>query len=274
MNEIILSICVITMNREEQLTEALESCISCEIPFRYEFVILDNASTDDTSGTIELFKKSHPEVSVQSFYSEQNLGVGGGRSLVFEKAQGKFVYFLDDDAVIDTRCKKNFFVDSIDFLKNNSDVASLTTQIHDEIFGDSRTNVMSSIEYKGKKKAFFYLGGSHFLRKSCFDIPLYLDIIYGSEEYAPSIRAIDKGYIHVYDESVAIIHKPRVNKWIEGSSDMRNIIIRGLAVVYATKLLLYPSLFKPVLLLGYISRCNKHLKEYSGAKEETDKLVK
>lgn len=268
-----LSVCVITMNRAEQLKEALESCVACKLPEKTEFVVLDNASTDDTELKVEEFKNAHPDIPFRCFFSEKNLGVGGGRSFVFDKADGEILYFLDDDAVISPDSYETFFVENVRYMKENPSVASVTTQIYDELKGYSRTELMSNKIFAGKRKAFFYLGGSHFLRKSCFDSPLYFDIQYGSEEYAPSIKAIDKGFVHVFDESSTIIHKPKVNKWVDNSDTMRKIQIRCAATVYATKLVLYPAVFKPILFLGYKTRCKKYLTAYPGAQKESDDMV-
>lgn len=271
--EYLLSIAVITMNRSDQLVEAISSCLACKLPEKTQFVILDNASTDDTQ---ERLKDLKDKISyeIECFYSEKNLGVGGGRSFVFEKAKGKYVYFLDDDAIIDPKCKDEFFIKSIGYLEKNTLVASLTTEIYDEIFGFNRTADASKNTVDGLPKKFAYLGGSHFLRKAYFSIPLYFNIIYGSEEYAPSIKAIDEGYSHVFDKSISIIHKPKVNKWVEGTDGMRNVQIRMAAVPYATKKILYPWIFYPILWLGYRKRCKKYLTEYSGAIKESKEIAK
>lgn len=274
MRNLKLTIAVITMNRSNQLIEALDSCITCKLP-NTEFLILDNASTDDTRQVVAQYQEVHPEISLRYYYSEENLGVGGGRSFVFEKAVGEYVYFLDDDAVVSPESRESFFVESLDYLDSHPQVASMTTQINDEIFGFDRTALASKEHFiDGLPLMFFYLGGSHFLRKAYFDVPLYLNIQYSSEEYAPSIRAADKGYFHVYNGNVSIIHKPKMNKWVEGSERMRRIQICCAAVVYATKKLLYPSVFHPVLWLGYTRRCQMYLKEYPGAKKEADAMAR
>lgn len=270
-----LTIAVITMNRSRQLVDALDSCLACKLPENTEFVILDNASTDDTKQVVAQYKEAHPEILLHYYYSEENLGVGGGRSFVFENASGEYVYFLDDDAVIAPDSRDAFFVESLVFLDAHPQVASLTTQIYDEIFGNDRNEIASKEHFiDGYPLMFFYLGGSHFLRKRYFDAPLYFPIQYGSEEYAPSIRAMDKGYFHVYDGNISIIHKPKVNKWVDGSEHKRKILICGAAVVYATKRLLYPVVFHPILWLGYTRRCQMYLKEYPGAKQEADAMVR
>lgn len=268
-----LTVAILTMNRSEQLCEAIQSCLDSELPEKTQFVVVDNASTDDTQSVMENMKKDFPYDLVYH-REEENRGVGGGRNICFDLADGEYIYFLDDDAVISPESASDFFVKTVEYMDIHPKVASLTTHIHDEILGDSRTNLMSNKEYEGKKLAFFYLGGSHFLRKSCFSSPLYFNIKYAGEEYAPSIKAIDNGFVHTYDGSVFIIHKPRVNKWLDGTDRMRNIQIRCAAVVYATKKILYPAVFLPVLWAGYTKRCRMYLSEYPGAKKEADAMVR
>lgn len=269
-----LSIVIITMNRCEQLMEAIDSCLGCVLPDKTEFVVINNGSTDNTENELKKFCKQNPDVDVNYYSSNVNLGVGGGRTLGFKLAAGKILYFLDDDAVIDPECKNSFFVESIQFFENHSNVASITTRIYDEVFQDDRDVNMSSTSIDGLPCLFKYLGGSHFLRKKCFSEPLYFNIQYGSEEYAPSIIAQDKGFCHVYDAKLRIIHKPKVNKWVTGTDDMRYVLIRDIAVAHATKRILYPSLFGPLLWLGYMRRCSLYLKDYKGAVKEADRLVK
>lgn len=54
MNRPLLSITFVTMNRSKQLENAINSCLMCNLPSETEFVIVDNASTDNTE---EIIKK-------------------------------------------------------------------------------------------------------------------------------------------------------------------------------------------------------------------------
>lgn len=54
-NKYKLSICVITMNRREQLVEALASCLLCKIPKDTQFVVVDNGSTDNTENDVKKY---------------------------------------------------------------------------------------------------------------------------------------------------------------------------------------------------------------------------
>lgn len=268
-----LTIAILTMNRSDQLREAIDSCLGSTLPASTQFVIVDNASTDDTPSVVEALKQTFPYDLVYHREAE-NRGVGGGRSVCFDLAEGEYVYFLDDDAIIAPQSREDFFVTPLAYMDQYPKVASVTTQIYDEAFGYARTDLMSKNRYEGKALAFFYLGGSHFLRKSCFDSPLYFKILYGAEEYAPSIKAIDRGFVHTFEDSVSIVHKPKVNKWVDGTARMRNIQVRNVAVVYATKKLLYPVIFSPLLWAAYQKRCHMYLREYAGAKKEANAMVR
>lgn len=270
----ILTIAVLTMNRKEQVIEALSSCISSNLPVETEFVIIDNHSLDGTEEKIRNFFGMNGMFSFQYEYENENLGVGGGRSRAFDLSRGKYIYFLDDDAVISDDSKDIFFKETIEFLEKNVCVASITTRIEDTILKGSRNDNISPYKIDGRPMIYKFLGGSHFLRKSAFDSPLYFSIKYGSEEFAPSITVQDRGFVHVYFDNIYVIHKPVVNKWIKGSAYMEYVLIQGIAVAYATKLMLYPRFFFPILGLAYICRCCKYLKCYKGAISKSNKLVK
>ena len=135
-----LSICVITMNRAEQLKEAILSCLACDLPKESEFVIIDNASTDHTEQAVQevLWNSGYPY-----FYEkmQENLGVGGGRNYAYEKASGDFVYMLDDDAVVDSKTDPNFFKRAINIMQKYPLIVTLTTQIYDTAWQKNRVGI-------------------------------------------------------------------------------------------------------------------------------------
>lgn len=272
--EYILSIVILTMNRKDQLVEALDSCLSAKLPAGTEFVIVDNHSTDGTEEAVEAYRTRHEELELLYEYQAENLGVGGGRSRGFDLARGKYLYFLDDDAVISDESRDSFFIKPIQYLDRNPEVASITTRIKDIVLKSDRDVDHIEDQIDGKNRIFKYLGGSHFLRKSFFGSPLYFSMKYGSEEYAPSIIAQDEGHFHVYFDDIYIIHKPKVNKWAVGTESMEYVLCCGCAGVYATKAILYPAFYRPVLYLAYRVRCYKYLRPYKGAVKKSDTMVR
>ena len=265
-----LTISVITMNRALQLKEALDSCLFCDLPENTEFVIIDNASSDNTKDVVyECLQNSG-----YCFYYEklpENLGVGGGRNYAFEKASGKYIYVMDDDAVI-SGDNKNFFKSAMEYFEKHEDVVTLTTQIYDTAWKKNRLEQFGQEVYKGLYYCMMFCGGSHFLRKDFFETPPYLNNKYGYEEIPPSLYVADAGMKNMFCPSLKVIHKPKVNKWDKSKEENVHILINECATAYALKKMMYPKIFFPVLKMAYLKRCKMYLNK--DGKKQADKLVK
>lgn len=253
-----LSICVITMNRAAQLREALESCLACELPRETEFVIIDNASVDDTEQTVWAVLG---DCGFPYYYEKmaENLGVGGGRNYAYNKACGEYVYVLDDDAVIDVSENLCFFRRGVEILDQNPEIASLTTQIYDTVWKENRVDISGPQIGEKLYKALMFCGGSHFLRKSFYGVTPYLPNKYGYEELPPSIRAYDGGRVNAFSSELLVIHKPAINKWDYSDEKNHALLAKGIALPYAIKKMMYPTVFLPVLKLAMAGRIKKYM---------------
>lgn len=262
-----LTIAVITMNRAAQLKEALESCLACTLPEETEFVIIDNASTDDTEQTVTALMDScgYPYCYEKL---EENLGVGGGRNYAYSKAVGAYVYMLDDDAVVDYENNPRFFLRALEIMDQNSDVVTLTTQIYDTAWERDRVEVGGPQIAPGIYKCQMFCGGSHFLRKSFYTQLPYLPNKYGYEEIPPSLRAINAGKVNVFCPELLIIHKPAVNKWNYDDEKNHALLIKGIALPYAIKKMMYPAYVMPILKLATNRRIKKYMQAVPNAKKE------
>lgn len=268
-----LSICVITMNRAAQLQEALRSCLACELPQETEFIVIDNASTDNTEQVVE----EALAACGYSYYYEKlpdNLGVGGGRNYAYGKACGEFAYMLDDDAVIDVEKNVDFFVRAISYMDNNPQVATLTSQIYDTAWEKDRVELGGPVFTKGLHKCLVFCGGSHFLRKAFYIETPYLPNKYGFEEIPPSLRAMNAGMINAFCPDLYIIHKPAVNKWNYDDEKNHALLIKGIAIPYAIKKMMYPRIFLPMLFLAYTCRFHKYLNAIPNARKLGEKIIR
>ncbi len=268
----ILSICVVTMNRAQQLKAALESCLACKLPKETEFVVVDNASADDTERVV---KSVLDNCGYSYIYKrlEKNYGCGGGRNIAFSESSGKFFYMLDDDAVIDFSYNSDFFISAIDIFESNPNIMSLTTQIYDEMWKGNRLRESKYVVSSGVFLCKMFCGGSHFLRKSFFDQPPYLANKYGYEELVPSFYIWDTNGINVYASALRIIHKPKVNKWDYNDKSNNDIIINECAIPYAIKMILFPPICSMVLRFFYFLRCLKYLSKIPNGKKQANKIA-
>ena len=269
-----LTIAVVTMNRAMQLKEALESCLACVLPSETEFVIIDNASSDNTE---EIVKESFEKTNYSLYYEKlpENLGVGGGRNYAFSKATGEFFYVLDDDAVIDTSKNDRFFADALEILENNTDIITLTTQIYDTAWKDYRLQASERNKLQeGLYVCKMFCGGSHYLRTSFFDPQPYFNNKYGYEEIPPSLKVFDAKKLNVFACDLQIIHKPAVNKWIFSDEKNHALLINECSVQYAVKKMMYPTVFTPLLWLAYKKRAKKYLSNVPNGMKKSKELVR
>lgn len=91
-----VSVVIPTHNRSALLRRALEGVLAQGIsPERYEVIVVDNASDDDTRDTVEA-RLDDPRVR---YVFEPSLGLAHSRNAGWQAARGEIVAFLDDDAV-------------------------------------------------------------------------------------------------------------------------------------------------------------------------------
>ena len=268
-----LSICVITMNRAAQLKEALESCLACDLPRDTEFVIVDNASTDDTEQTVHATLKDCGYSYLYEKLSE-NLGVGGGRNYAYSKVGGEYMYMMDDDAVIDTDKNPDFFVRAVEILDQESRIVTLTTQIYDTVWLKNRVDIVEPQLLPNVYKCQMFCGGSHFLRKSFYTDPPYLHNKYGYEEIPPSLRAINAGKLNVFTPDLLVIHKPVINKWNWDDEKNHELLIKGIALPYAIKKMMYPKIVSPILNLAIARRISIYLNNIDDAKVKVKTMAR
>lgn len=267
-----LTIALITMNRAEQLREAVLSCAASVLPEKTQFVIVDNASTDNTEAVVSELKT---ELKYDLVYRKEaeNRGVGGGRNICFELSEGEYIYFFDDDAVIPEAQYGDFFTKSLDFMDKNTAVALLTTDIDDKVFGRREMAAAKTLTVGGLRCVFTFHGGSTFARRECFSSPMFMNIMYGNEEIAVAMSVLDRGLRTVYMPHIYMEHRPIVNKWNGGDKDRLNM--QGISNIYAIKKLIYPAVFEPMLYMAYKKRIKNNgitdkalIAEFDGKRKE------
>jgi len=91
-----ISAIICTLNRSAYLKKAIQSLIDQTLPKeQYEIIVVDNGSTDNTKTIVEgfkYFKNLH-------YIYEPIIGLSQARNTGWQNAQGKYVTYLDDDAI-------------------------------------------------------------------------------------------------------------------------------------------------------------------------------
>ena len=246
-----LSIVYITMNRAQELVRSIESCEKC-VTIDHDYVVLDNASTDDTEERINELR----DRGLSIIYSKQdvNHGVAGGRNIAYQLADGDICYFIDDDGLLETNEK--VLDNAYDFLIAHPELVAMSTDIYDE---KKKAHVIAGFPKKvsdgteGYVKGF--AGGSHFIVKSRYAKP-YLypqNMKYGSEEAYFALSAFKQEKKIWYFSSLCLIHRPSTSNRYDRYWEIKNSQIN----IFVIKRYFNPV---PVLWLTYLLFAYRALK--------------
>jgi glucosyl-dolichyl phosphate glucuronosyltransferase len=92
----LISVIICTRNRALLLRKAISSVVSQDFPKTdYDVVIVDNGSTDQTP---EIVQEFHDRARIRYIY-EERIGLCIARNTGWRAAEGRYVAFLDDDAI-------------------------------------------------------------------------------------------------------------------------------------------------------------------------------
>jgi len=140
MNEnTLVSIILLSYNSKEDLEACLPSLMS-QTYTHHEIIVVDNASTDNTSGFI---RDNYPNITL--IETGSNLGYPGGNNIGYQHARGEYIIILNPDTVTDP----NWLAELIKPLSENSGIALTTSKIL--IYGqqDTINTCANIIHYTG-----------------------------------------------------------------------------------------------------------------------------
>lgn len=95
-----ISVLICTRNRAKSLEATLQRFFAQRFTGGYEFelIVVDNASTDETSKIIESYVAQHPQTVRRLF--ESRPGLSYARNAAVRAARGEVVAFTDDDVLV------------------------------------------------------------------------------------------------------------------------------------------------------------------------------
>ena len=98
------------------LDSLLEQSLGAE---RWEAVVVDNNSTDDTAEVVGAFVEAHPEVNIR-LVAESKQGLSHARNCGIDHSSGKIVAIIDDDELA---CPA-LLAEYVEFFENHPDVVA------------------------------------------------------------------------------------------------------------------------------------------------------
>ena len=188
----LISVLILTHNRKTKLTKAIESVQTQSYP-KIEIIVIDNASED---GTSDYIKEIFPKISVISL--ETNHGCPGGRNIGIDYCAGEYIFFLDDDGILDDKAVENAY----NTFFSIPNVGVVTGRVM-----ESNENFM----LKNKKSIYevgLFQGGISLHHVSIYNIigKYPQDYFYGGEESYLSYKMIENDIKIVKNEEVILYH--------------------------------------------------------------------
>lgn len=150
MNQLI-GVVIVTFNRSECLKKALD-CYDAQSLHPKYVIVINNASTDNTSDILYRWKKDDKSYSKYVVELEKNIGGSGGFYTGLEIAMGldaDWVWLADDDAYPDYNAIKNANDFLIRYKNHLNEISALAAQVMDK--GKTVYRHRRTIKQKGIK---------------------------------------------------------------------------------------------------------------------------
>lgn len=96
MDEVKLSVCMVTYNHERYIAQAVESVLAQRATFPFEIVIGDDCSTDATPAILRQLAERHPD-TIRLRLAKANQGAKANFLATISDCRGKYVAMLEGD---------------------------------------------------------------------------------------------------------------------------------------------------------------------------------
>jgi len=149
-----LSVHILTYNSEKHIEETLLSVLKQEVNFKYEIVIGDDCSTDNTLKIVQKYSKTHPHI-FKVKKNKKQLGILGNFKSTLDNCIGKYVFDLAGDDLFRT---KHALQKMVDILKSDDTLSFIDTgsdKLYDnnnslQTFFNKQTLTLSKTKYLEK----------------------------------------------------------------------------------------------------------------------------
>ena len=116
-----VSVGMLTYNHEKYIASALDSILMQNVNFKYEIVVCDDCSSDNTKDILLRYMQKYPKV-IKVYLNEKNLGAQGNANKLRTLCTGKYRATLEGDDYWITTSKLQT---QVDFLESHPDFVAI-----------------------------------------------------------------------------------------------------------------------------------------------------
>ena len=133
----LLTIIIPSFNRGEYISECLDSIFDQETNYNFHIIIADDCSTDNTFEIVNQYTKQYPD-KITFLASKENQKLYKNVLRAYAITKTKYFCVLDPD---DFWVDKKFIQKGLDFLEQNRDFSSYTTNVYKQLDFDEKTRI-------------------------------------------------------------------------------------------------------------------------------------
>ncbi len=116
-DEMMVSICCVTYNHEKYIAQAIEGYLKQQTTFKFEILIGEDCSTDNTRKIVEEYVLKYPD-KIKLITSESNVGTHNNAVRLYKEVKGKYLTQCDGDDYWTDPLKLQ---KQVDFLEQNQE---------------------------------------------------------------------------------------------------------------------------------------------------------
>jgi len=106
---------------KKDLQEAIESFLKTDYP-DFEFIFVDNASTDKSVALVRNILKKYPSVRAKIIINKRNLGFAGGCNIGIEHSEGEYICLVNND---DKPVDNNWLRELVKVIESNKKIGAV-----------------------------------------------------------------------------------------------------------------------------------------------------
>lgn len=230
-----ISVIICTHNRSDYLRKTINSLVDQSINNEfYEIIVIDNCSIDDTK---QIVTNVYSKVDNIKYIYEPNIGLSNARNTGWKAAKGKYIAYIDDDAVADTLWLENILstANKLDYSKLGAIGGQVIPiwetprpewlgkehDIYFSIYNPSDIAIELTLECKHPPLGVNIIY-SRLILKNYGGFEPYLgrkgNRLISGEETLLNLNILESGYILYYDPEIVVEHhipSSRINKmWL------------------------------------------------------------
>lgn len=208
-----ICICILFFEKVQQTIECVQSFLPSKVPI----YILNNNSSEESTKILKEFCKKHSQVKI--FDSPQNLGVSGGRNFLINNTTEDWMFFVDNDIIINT---SNWLEIIADLIEKNPQIEAFIPRLynlHEKKYANRYPFIIRNktlIRDENSKSEIInrFSGGASIISRELFDrLGFYCEEMFvGFEDYEMALRAImnSKQIKAKLVNSIELIHDHRI----------------------------------------------------------------